>query len=124
MTTIKQEQPHMLNQHDYVDLEYLHPEEEGIQDLFPSEDEAIFALYEQLFCNMNTVCKETILNSMKYLIFKKNMDNQMEEIRHMMPCDVDVVHHREIEKEIEQATKEMKKELYDILEDKLFDKLR
>ena len=110
----------MLNQYNYSDFDYHNLPEEEIGNLFPSEDEAIFALYEQLFCNLSSVCKETILNSMKYLIFSKSMENQMEEIQHMTTDDVDVVHHREIDKEMEQATKEMKKKLYDILEDKLF----
>lgn len=110
----------MLNQYACSSLDSIISEEEEINTFFPSEEDAIFALYEQLFCNLNEVCKETILNSMKYLIFSKSMDNQMEEIKNMTSCDVDVVHHREVDKEIEQSTKEMKKTLYDILEEKLF----
>lgn len=110
----------MLNQYEHNSLASLLPEEEEINRLFCSEEEAIFSLYEQIFCNMNSVCKGTVLNSMKYLIFSKSMTNQMEEICHMTTDDVDVVHHREIEKEKEEATKEIKKKLYEILEDKLF----
>ena len=120
MTTINEDNHTMLNQYEYSDFGYLNPEEEELVNLFPSEDEAIFALYEQLFCNLNSVCKETILNSMKYLIFSKSMDNQMEEIKHMTTDDVDVVHHRQLEKHVEESTKELKKKLYNILEDKLF----
>ena len=107
-------------EHLYDDIDYASTEEGEINNLFPSEDEAIFALYEQLFCNLNSVCPKTILNGMKYLIFSKSMNNQMEEIKHMEPCDVDVVHHRQLEKEVEEAHKEIRKKLYDILEDKLF----
>lgn len=87
-------------------------DEEYIKDFFPSEEEAIFALYEQLFGNVNSVCKETILGAMKYLIFSKEMDNQMEEIMHMTSEDVDVVHHRQLEKAVEEATKKTKINLY------------
>lgn len=116
----------MLNQHNY-DYEYfedLISEETSLDkevySLFPSEEEAIFALYEQLFGNINSVCKETIFNSMKYLILSKSMDNQIEEMSHMIADDVDVVHHRQLDKGVEQATKELKKKLYRILEDKYF----
>lgn len=107
-----------LHDYDYVLEEIL--EDEEILFLFPSESEAIFALYEQLFCNLNSVCKDTILNAMKYLIFSKNMDEQMEEIRHMTTDEVDVVHHREVDKSVDETTKEFKDKLYSILEDKLF----
>lgn len=108
----------MLNQFDYCTPEVLSGAEP--ENLFTSEEDAIFALYEQLFFSRNTVCKQTVLNSMKYLIFSKSMKDQMEEMEHMLPCDVDVVHHREIEKEMELTTKEIKKKLYDILEGKIF----
>lgn len=108
--------------HDYAYDYAIEEDMEGeeISSLFPSEADAVFALYEQLFCNLNTVCKETILNSMKYLIFSKDMDNQMEEIRHMTTDDVDVVHHREVDKAVDETTKEFKDKLYEILESKLF----
>ena len=95
-----------------VDYQNDTDDKEYIKDFFPSEEEAIFALYEQLFGNINSVCKDTILNTMKYLIFSKSMDNQMEEIRHMTVVDVDVIHHRQVEKEVEQATKKLKIDLY------------
>jgi len=110
----------MLNQYVPSYLDSIFPEEEEINTFFSSEEDAIFALYEQLFCSLNSVCKETILNSMKYLIFNKSMDDQMEEIKNMTVSDVDVMHHREVEKEVNESTQEMKKNLYDILEDKLF----
>lgn len=110
----------MLENYDYADLGFPCQEREEISDLFPSEKDAIFALYEQLFCNLRSVCKETILNSMKYLIFSKEMDSQMEEMIHMTTDEVDVVHHRQLEKEVEQATQELKNKLHNILEDKLF----
>lgn len=87
-------------------------DEEYIKDFFPSEEEAIFALYEQLFGNVNSVCKETILKAMKYLVYNKSMDDQMEEIQHMLPEDVDIVHHRQLEKSVEEATKKTKINLY------------
>lgn len=107
--------------HDYAYDEAIQEsmETEDILTLFPSESDAIFALYEQLFCNLNTVSKDTILMAMKYLIYSKNMDNQMEEICHMTIDDVDVVHHRQVDKAIHQTTKEFKDKLYSILEDKL-----
>ncbi len=104
----------------FSEIDYISPEEEGVTSLFSSEEEAVFALYEQLFCSLNHSSPETILNSMKYLIFSKSMTPQMEEIEHMQPCDVDVVHHRQVEKEVAEATQEIKKTLYQILEDKLF----
>jgi len=112
----------MLNEkkYSYADIDYTPPEEEAIHNLFNSEEDAIFALYEQLFCNLTHSCPETILDGMRYLIFSKWMTPQMEEIRQMDPCDVDVMHHREIDKRVEEATQEMKKKLYAILEDKLF----
>lgn len=104
--------------YDYVSEE--NAEEKEISSLFHSETDAVFALYEQLFCNLNSVCQETILNSMKYLIFSKKMDNQIEEIRHMTAEDVDVVHHREVDKAVDETTKEFKEKLYEVLETKLF----
>jgi len=110
----------MLNNYDYADLDFPCEDTEEISSFFPSEKDAIFSLYEELFCNLRSVCKETILKSMKYLIFSKGMDSQMEEIRHMTTDEVDVVHHRELEKEVEQSTQELKNKLFKILEDKLF----
>ena len=95
-----------------ADLDCISDDEEYIKDFFPSEEEATLALYEQLFGNVNSVCKETILNSMKYLLYSKEMDNQMEEIKHMTTDDVDVIHHRQLEKSVEEATKKTKINLY------------
>ena len=103
----------------YEDVEYEHPDDK-IKVLYPSEEEAIYALYEQLFDTRHKICAETVLNSMKYLIFSKGMDKQMEEIRQMEPYDLCVIHQYELNNSVEQATKEIKKKLYDILEDKLF----
>lgn len=83
---------------------------------FESEEDAIFALYEQLFCNLNSVCKETILESMKFLINEKGMTDQMEEINQMNPCDVDIVHHREYDKQLKQSIKDFKKKICDEIE--------
>ena len=107
-------------QHSPLPSSSFYEEEEDINHLFPSEEEAIFSLYEQLFCNLQSVCKETILNAMKYLIFTKSMTPQMEEIIHMEPGDVDIVHHRELDNEIEECRKEMKQKLANILQDKFF----
>jgi len=112
----------MNYQHDYA-YDYVEVEDETSEQIgkyFPSEDEAVFALYEQLFCNLNTVCKETVLQAMQYLIFSKDMPNQREEIQHMTTDDVDVVHHREVDKAVDETTKEFKDKLYEILENKLF----
>jgi hypothetical protein len=106
----------MTYQYDYVDT---HEPTNAIH-LYPNEEEAIFSLYEQLFCNRNAVCKETILQAMQYLIFIKGMTDQWEEIRHMDVDDVDVVHHQEVEKAKEETTQEFKEKLYEILEDKIF----
>lgn len=103
-------------EYDLADIDYTSPEEQEVMNLFKSEEIAIGALYDQLFCSLNAVCPETILNAMKYLIFSNTMHDVMEEMEHMQPCDVDVVHHRQVEKEVDQATKEMKEKLYDILE--------
>lgn len=96
------------------------PSVEEEVSFFTSPEEAIYALYEQLFDSLNAVCPETILKAMKYLLFSHDMEKQMEEIKNMLPCDVNVIHHRELDKGLEEATKEMKKKLYQILEDKLF----
>jgi len=109
----------MLTNHEqaYADVDYTSPHEEEVSNLFKSEEDAIVALYEELFCSLSAVCPQTILNGMKYLIFNKSMYDQMEEMEHMQPCDVDVVHHREAEKTVDQATKEMKRKMYDFLEE-------
>jgi len=103
-------------EYDLADVDYISPQEEEVKNLFKSEEEAIGALYEELFCSLNAVCPETILKGMKYLIFQNSMYDEMEEMEHMQPCDVDVVHHRQMEKEVYHATKEMKRKVYDILE--------
>lgn len=92
----------------------------SIARYFPNEDEAVFALYEQLFCTLHTACKETILRAMQYLVLCKEMPDQLEEIKNMTADDVDVVHHRELEEAVEETTKEFRNKLYEILEDKLF----
>ena len=97
-------------------IEDLFPDGKDIRDLFQSEADAIFSLYEELFCNQNHICKKTVLESMQYLIFSKGMENQMEEIEYMDPCDVDAVHHREVEKEVLYVEHEMKNKLYKFLE--------
>ena len=101
-------------------LGYYIENEESALETFSSEEDAIYALYEQLFDSLNSVCPSTILNAMKYLLEKKDMSKQMEEISHMHPEDVCVVHHRQSDKLAEEATKEIKKQLYAILEDKIF----
>jgi len=90
-----------------------------VDKLFNSERDAIFALYEQLFSTANSICNETILDSMKYLIFSKEMTNQMDEIKCMQRDDVCVIHHREVENKVEEAKLNLKKELFTILEDNL-----
>lgn len=89
-----------------------------VKNLFPNEKEAIFALYEQLFCTIDNVCQETILEAMKYLVYSKEMTNQMEEMKEMTKEDVPIVHHRAIDRGVEKATKEFKEKLYNVLEDK------
>lgn len=44
---------------------------------FDSEGEALEALYDQLFGDTDSMCKDTIYHSMEYLIFSKKMRNQM-----------------------------------------------
>lgn len=122
MTSVNTGVTKMKYMYDY-DYDYVEVDDEktnNIARFFLTEDEAVFALYEQLFCNMNTVCKETVLKAMQYLVFCKDMPNQIEEIKHMTTDDVDVVHHREVEKAIDETTKEFKDKLYEILENKLF----
>jgi len=122
MTSVNTGVTKMKHMYDY-DYDYIEVDDEqtnAIARFFPTEDEAVFALYEQLFCNMNTVCKETVLKAMQYLVFCKDMPNQIEEIKHMTTDDVDVVHHREVDKAVDETTKEFKDKLYEILENKLF----
>ncbi len=98
---------------------YDFPIEEEIISLFPSEEEAIYALYEQLFDSLNAICPFTILNSMKYLIWKKGMKIQINEITKMTEEDVCVIHHREAEKERKNSTQEIKNKLYNFLEEEI-----
>lgn len=113
----------------YKHPDYIHPYEKTrvipkwqdfFYGLFPSEEDALYALYEQLFDSSNSICPQTILDAMKYLIISKEMSKQMEEIKYMEPSDVAVLHHREVDKKVEETTKELKKKLYQILEDKIF----
>lgn len=92
---------------------------EGIARLFISQEDAVYALYEQLFDSLNAICPYTILDAMKYLVHSFCMTDQMEEMRLMREEDVCVLHHREVDKQVEESTKEIKKSLYEILEDKL-----
>jgi len=87
------------------------------EELFPSEEKAVEALYEQLFDSLNDICKHTVLNAMKYLVYSKQMWNQIEEMEHMGPSDVCVLHHREVDRGVTQATKEMKDKLYALIDD-------
>ncbi len=102
------------------DYEAEHEKRDEVSRLFKTQQDAIFALYEQLFCNMNAVCPKTILQAMQFLILCKDMDRQWDEIHQMTPDDVDVVHHRQVDKAVDETTKEFKDKLYNILEDKLF----
>jgi len=109
----------MLTAYQYTDVEYASSQEEEIGSFFTSEEEAIYALYEQLFDSLNSVCTSTILNTMKYLISQKGMRKQMEEITQMTPDDVCVTHHRQVDKAQENTTQEIRNKLYDFLEDEL-----
>jgi len=82
---------------------------------YKSEEDAIYALYEQLFDSPYSICPETILEAMRYLIFKKQMTDQMDEIRFMRPEEVCVVHQNEIEREVEETKEEIKEQIFDIL---------
>ncbi len=104
--------------HDYLDG--INGERGQYSELFPNTEEALFSLYEELFCNRKRICKKTILEAMKYLIFSHDMPNQQEEIHYMTTDEVDVVHHREVDEAIQETTKEFKEKLYEILENKLF----
>jgi hypothetical protein len=102
---------------EYINSDIDYTSDEEIDKLYDSEEEALYALYEQLFDSLNNVCKETILNSMKYLIYQKQMRDQMEEMTHMREEDVCVIHHRERDKSNEETTKEIKHKLYEFLEE-------
>lgn len=100
-------------------IEEFYPLQEEINSYFPSEEEAIYALYEQLFHSSNNICKLTILNSMKYLIFKNSMTNQIEEITHMREEDLWITHEKEKEKSLNDTTQEIKNKLYAFLEEEI-----
>ncbi len=106
----------------YLDpaIDSLSPPVEEITNLFPNEEEALYALYEQLFDPPKVLCKYTILNSMRYLIHRYSMTNQMEEMKYMTPEEVSIVDQKEVDREVAQATKEIKQTIYKILEEKLF----
>ena len=95
----------MLKQHEFYD--YSTEENESVHSGFKCEEDAIHALYEQLFDSLNAVCADTILESVRYLVNSKEMDNQIEEMQHMTANDVCVVHHRECDKAREEATKDV-----------------
>ena len=101
----------MLKQHNQSDIDSLSTEDYDILNLFHSEKEAIYKLYYQLLCTHTPICKKTILNSLKYLVFCKSMDNQMEEIQNMTTDDVDVVHHSKLVREVEKDKQELQKKL-------------
>lgn len=84
-----------------------------IESLFRTEEEAIFSMYEQLFDTREYICEETILKAMKYLIFKKGMSNQMDEIRDMTIEDVCIEHKHQVEK-VKSKLHEMKRKLQEL----------
>lgn len=109
----------MLNTSSYSDVEHHCSSEEEAKAFYSCEEEAIYALYEQLFESLNNICADTVLKAMRYLILKKEMINQIDEITRMTPDDVCVVHHREIEKYEENTIQEIKNKLYGFLENEI-----
>ena len=101
------------------DVDYSQPTEEEIQHFFPAEEDAIFALYEQLFHSSKTICKPTILNAMRYLVHFKGMHDQMEELKWMREEDLWITHEKEKEKSSEKTTQEIKNKLYAFLEEEI-----
>lgn len=91
----------------------------GIENHFESEKEATFALYEQLFLSENSLCASTVLDAMKYLISKKSMNEQIEEMEYMKPCDLQVLHKRTSEEKSKEIINEFKQKVQEVLEENI-----
>lgn len=101
------------------DMDYDSPTEEEVRNFFPSEEEAIFSLYEQLFHSSRSICKPTILNAMRYLVNAKSMTNQVEELSWMREEDLWITHEKEKEVIAEDTTQEIKNKLYAFIEEEI-----
>lgn len=92
--------------------------EEDLQDLeverfFRTEEDAIYSIYEQLFNTQEYVCEDVILKAMKYLVFKKKMSDQINELRSMTSEDVCVEHKTQVHK-AKNKLNQIQKQLLDL----------
>lgn len=113
----------MLPEESSADLEDLNLlsdyEYQSYGHLFTDDDAAIYALYEQLFDSLNNICPQTILDAVKYLVWKNDMSAQLEEMESMTSTDVCVVHHRQLDKVEDTTTQEIKNKIYKVLEEEI-----
>jgi len=106
----------MLNTNIYSyshDFEESDLENMEIERSFRTEQDAIYSIYEQLFDSKEYICEEILLKAMKYLVFKKQMTEQMEEIRKMDVADVCVEHKEQVLKAKQKLTN-IKNQLIDL----------
>ena len=109
----------MLTSHDYPYTEPVLYEDENTENFFTDDASAIYALYEQLFDSLNDICPQTLLDAMKYLVWKNDMSKQTEEMLHMRKEDVCVIHHRKLDKIEKNTTQEIKNKIYRVLEEEI-----
>lgn len=96
--------------HDFDESDFQNIE---IERSFHNEQDALFSIYEQIFSSREYISEEIILKAMKYLVFKKNMTEQMQEIREMTIDDVCIEHKYQLDK-VKNKLSEVKKQLLDI----------
>jgi len=75
---------------------------------FDGEEDAVFALYEELMDGSDVLDRDRIYMALRYLIWSKRMPRQYDEIAKLSCRDVDALTHHEMERGIDKEVSYIK----------------
>lgn len=91
--------------------------EKHIEDVFDEEGDAVFNLYEQLFTTGNSIDAQLIYDAVKYLLWKKKMSSQYEEMDKLDKNDICVQHINDTDREVKEKLSYFKAIVTEVVED-------